>query len=48
MAITYKWNFLLASILLAGWVLLSAGVPMVPVLLGAGGATLYTFLRRNR
>lgn len=48
MAITFRWNFLVASILLAGWMLLSYGVPLVPVLLGAGGATLYSLFRRNR
>ena len=45
---TFKWNFLVASILLAVWILLSCGVPVVPVLLGAAGAAAYSFLRRDR
>jgi len=48
MAITMKWNFLLASILLAVWILLSYGVPVVPVLLGAAGAAIWTWMRRNQ
>jgi hypothetical protein len=48
MALTFRWNFLLASILLAAWILLSYGVPVVPVLLGAAGAAAYSFFRRNR
>jgi hypothetical protein len=48
MAITFKWNFLLASVLLVAWIMLSYGVPFVPVLIGAAGAAGYSFFRRNR
>jgi len=46
--LTFKWNFLLASILLAAWILLSYGVPVAPVLIGAAGAAFYSYYRRNR
>jgi len=48
MAITIKWNLLAASMLLAAWMLLSYGVPLLPVLLGLAGAGAWSWFRRNQ
>jgi hypothetical protein len=48
MALIFKWNFLLVSMLLVSWMLLSYGAPLGPVLLGVAGAAVYTLVRRAR
>jgi hypothetical protein len=48
MAMTFKWNFLAASVLLASWMLLSYGVPVAPVVLGVAGAAAWTWCRRDK
>jgi len=45
---TTKWNYFLAAGILAGFLLLRAGVPLLPVAAGIGGAALWTWLRRPR
>jgi hypothetical protein len=42
-----KWRYFLAAVLLASVVLLSAGAPIIPVVLGIGLAFVYN-LRKQR
>lgn len=43
-----KWNYFLAAVFFAGYLLVSRGVPLLPVILGCAGAALLTWLKHSR
>jgi hypothetical protein len=48
MEMKYKWHFFLAACFFASYLLISSGVPLLPVLAGCGFAALLTWRQISR